>query len=197
MISPMVAARGMVIAYEPVKRAYDSIVKRPGVRSIALSPDGKTFTQEDAKSFASSEQLVFFCARYEGYDDRLNNVFDEQYSLGDFVISGAEIACAALIDASLRYVDGVLGNADSLLNESYADGLLDYPHYTRPEVIDGHKVPDVLLSGDHKAIKDWRKGQSLLRTWQKRKDLLTNGSVSEHDILQLSDILHGFQKEDS
>ena len=125
----------------------------------------------------------------------MNNVFDEQYSLGDFVISGAEIACAALIDASLRYVDGVLGNADSLLNESYADGLLDYPHYTRPEVIDGHKVPDVLLSGDHKAIKDWRQGQSLLRTWQKRKDLLTNGSVSEHDILQLSDILHGFQKK--
>lgn len=140
---------------------------------IYLSPQGRKLDQQGVQALASAGPLVVVAGRYEGIDERVvESDIDEEWSIGDYVLSGGELPAMVLIDAAARLIPGVLGHQDSAVEDSFNDGLLDCPHYTRPEVIDGRQVPDVLLSGNHAAIKRWRLKQSLGRTWQRRPDLL-------------------------
>jgi tRNA (guanine37-N1)-methyltransferase len=137
------------------------------------SPGGRRFTQTIASELRSRAWVVFLCGRYEGFDERVREVLQpEELSIGDFVVSGGELPAMVMADAIGRLVEGVVGNADSVVGDSFYDGLLDYPHYTRPEEIRGRRVPDVLLSGHHENIRKWRKEQALRETLQKRPDLL-------------------------
>ncbi len=163
----------MVMQAQPIYDAYQSIPEQKRGRVIYLSPQGKTFTQQLAQQLAREENIVFLCGHYEGVDERvLEQLEVEEISIGDFVLTGGEIAAIAVIDAVARLVPGVLGKEASFQEESFSDGLLEYPQYTRPSVFMGRAVPDVLLSGHHSNIKKWRKEQSILRTKQKRPDLL-------------------------
>lgn len=173
---------GMVMKVEPLMRAIEHAIEdsrhlnvRPKV--VLLSPQGYRVTQQSLIDFVKlNKELIFVCGRYEGIDERLCNLaIDEEWSIGDFVLSGGELAAMAFIDAMIRLVPGVLGDPNSLLEESFYDHkeqLLDHPHYTRPECIYNLQVPDVLLSGDHQAIAAWRREQRMLRTKERRKDLL-------------------------
>ena len=144
---------------------------RPSI--VMTSPRGRTFTQAIASELRSRKWVVFLCGRYEGFDERVREVLQpEELSIGDFVVSGGELPAMVMADAIGRLVEGVVGNADSVVADSFYEGLLDYPHYTRPEEIRGRRVPDVLLSGHHENIRKWRKEQALRETLQKRPDLL-------------------------
>ncbi len=170
---PYGGGAGMVMQAQPIYDAYQSIPEQKRGRVIYLSPQGKTFTQQLAQQLAREENIVFLCGHYEGVDERvLEQLEVEEISIGDFVLTGGEIAAIAVIDAVARLVPGVLGKEASFQEESFSDGLLEYPQYTRPSVFMGKAVPDVLLSGHHSNIKKWRKEQSILRTKQKRPDLL-------------------------
>lgn len=166
---------GMVMLYQPLKDTLDDIKRQQTLKGpvIYLSPQGKPLTQEAVARFSSLPDLTLLCGRYEGIDERfIKTEIDEEWSVGDYVVSGGELPAMLLIDAITRLLPGALGDAQSAEQDSFSNGLLDHPHYTRPENINGLKVPDVLLSGDHKAIKYWRKQQSELNTWQKRPDLI-------------------------
>ena len=170
---PYGGGAGMVMQAQPIYDAYQSIPEQKRGRVIYLSPQGKTFTQQLAQQLAREENIVFLCGHYEGVDERvLEQLEVEEISIGDFVLTGGEIAAIAVIDAVARLVPGVLGKEASFQEESFSDGLLEYPQYTRPSVFMGRAVPDVLLSGHHSNIKKWRKEQSILSTKQKRPDLL-------------------------
>jgi tRNA (guanine37-N1)-methyltransferase len=146
--------------------------RQPGAHVVLMSPQGRKFDQSVAQELVKREQLVFVCGRYEGVDERVMDWIDEEISLGDFVLSGGEFAALAVIDAVARLVPGVMGNAESVQVESFNEGLLEGPHYTRPPEFRGLKVPEILLSGDHAKIAQWRKEQSLVRTRERRPDLL-------------------------
>jgi len=169
---------GMLMKTGPVSaaiRAAQAALAKDGKvpRVIHLSPQGKPLTQALVQELATREHLILLCGRYEGFDERvLNSLVDEEYSLGDFVLSGGELAAMALLDAVTRLLPGALGAEQSAQQDSFSEGLLDHPHYTRPEEFEGHKVPDVLLSGDHARIERWRLQQRLGATWRKRPDLL-------------------------
>jgi tRNA (guanine37-N1)-methyltransferase len=159
------------------KRALEATGKTPTV--IYLSPQGRKLDQQGVQTLASESPLVVVAGRYEGIDERVvEHDIDEEWSIGDYVLSGGELPAMVLIDAAARLVPGVLGHQDSAIEDSFNDGLLDCPHYTRPEFIDGRQVPDVLLSGNHAAIRRWRLKQSLGRTWQRRPDLLEGRTLS-------------------
>ena len=146
----------MVLKPEPIFRAVDYVnekINTINCRIILLSPQGKTFNQATAEDLSKEQNLVFICGHYEGIDERLKTIVTDEISLGDFILTGGEIPALAIIDATSRLVDGVLGSIESCKNESFCDGLLEYPHYTRPRIYRGLKVPDVLLSGNHKEIK--------------------------------------------
>ncbi len=166
---------GMVMKVEPLRaaiRAAKAASEQPA-KVIYLSPQGKQFDQLAAQEFAKSERLIFVAGRYEGVDERLIEAeIDEEWSLGDYVLSGGELAALVMIDAVARLVPDVLGDEQSAIQDSYMNGLLDYPHYTRPESLDGKVVPAVLLGGNHADIERWRLKQSLGRTWLRRPDLL-------------------------
>jgi tRNA (guanine37-N1)-methyltransferase len=166
---------GMVMKYEPVAAAIDAATASvpDGSPVVCLTPQGARFDQACATRLARLPGLVLLAGRYEGIDERLiESKVDEELSLGDFVLSGGEIPAMAVIDAVARLLPGVLGDDQSAKQDSFMDGLLDYPHYTRPEDIDGQQVPEVLLSGDHARIAAWRLKQALGRTYQRRPDLL-------------------------
>jgi tRNA (guanine37-N1)-methyltransferase len=166
---------GMVLKYEPTAAAIEATRKRlpKGSPVVCLSPQGKVFDQATARRYAGMEGLILLAGRYEGIDERLiENEVDEELSLGDFVLSGGEIAAMAVIDAVARLLPGVLGDDESAMQDSFMAGLLDHPHYTRPESIDGKRVPAVLLSGDHARIARWRYKQALGRSWLRRPDLV-------------------------
>ena len=166
---------GMVMKYEPAAAAIDAARARvpDGSPVVCLTPAGATFDQSVAKRYASLPGLVLLAGRYEGIDERLIEAkVDEEISLGDFVLSGGEIAAMAVIDAVTRLLPGVLGDAESAVQDSFMDGLLDCPHYTRPENIAGRDVPAVLLSGDHAEIARWRYKQALGRSYERRPDLI-------------------------
>jgi tRNA (guanine37-N1)-methyltransferase len=167
---------GMVMNAEPLARAVQAARESLGpARVVSLSPQGEPLTQAWVERLSREPALVLICGRYEGLDERLVTAeVDFELSLGDFVLSGGELAAMALIDAIARLLPGVLGDAESAQNDSFSRGLLDHPHYTRPEVWRGEPVPEVLLSGDHAAIRRWRLKQSLGQTWLKRPDLLKN-----------------------
>lgn len=170
---PYGGGAGMVMQAQPIYDAYQSIPEQKKGRIIYLSPQGKTFTQQIAQQLSKEENIVFLCGHYEGVDERvLEQLEVEEISIGDFVLTGGEIAAIVVIDAVARLVPGVLGKEASFQEESFTDGLLEYPQYTRPSVFMGRAVPDVLLSGHHGNIQKWRKEQSILRTKQKRPDLL-------------------------
>lgn len=167
---------GMVMLDSPLRNALKAVkIGKSNSKVVYLSPQGKKLTQEAITSFVEQSSLVLICGRYEGIDERLiESEVDEEWSLGDYVLSGGELAAMVLIDAMARLIPGVLGHKDSAEQDSFVNGLLDYPHYTRPAKLaeTGMAVPSVLLEGDHQAIARWRLKQSLARTWKRRPDLL-------------------------
>jgi len=151
-----------------------------GPHLIMTSPQGRVFTQDVARELATKQHLVILCGRYEGFDERIRETLNpDEISIGDFVVSGGELPAMLIADATARMIEGVVGNTGSVLEDSFFNGLLDYPHYTRPEELRGMKVPDVLLSGHHENIRKWRKEQSLRRTLQSRPDLLENADLDD------------------
>lgn len=176
---------GMVMMYEPLQAAIKQARSQmpSHCKTIYLSPQGKVIRQDDLNQVANDKQpLLFIAGRYEGIDERiLQNDIDEEWSLGDFVLSGGELAATVFIDAIIRLIPGSLGHLGSAEQDSFMNGLLDCPHYTRPAAINGLDVPPVLLGGNHRDIELWRRKQSLGKTWQKRPDLLEQIELSETD----------------
>jgi tRNA (guanine37-N1)-methyltransferase len=169
---------GMVMLVEPVLRAVETLSGE--VHLILPSPQGRRFDQAVAHELAAKSHLAFLCGRYEGFDERVHDLLKpDEISIGDFVVSGGELPAMLIADAVCRLVEGVVGNADSVEADSFYNGLLDYPHYTRPEEIRGLRAPDVLLSGHHENIRRWRKEQSLRRTLARRPDLLQIAELDE------------------
>lgn len=170
--TPYGGGAGMLLKPEPIYEAMDALPKLPKRRVILLDPAGRQFSQTVADEWSQSEQLVFICGHYEGYDERIRALVTEEASLGDFVITGGELAAMTMIDATVRLLPGVLGNEDSPITDSFATGLLEYPQYTRPPEYRGMKVPEVLMNGDHGKIGRWRYKEALRRTLERRPDLL-------------------------
>lgn len=172
---PYGGGAGMVMQAQPIYDCFQSIVERieGKYRCIYLTPQGKTFKQNLAKQYAKEENLIFLCGHYEGVDERvLEEIVDEYVSLGDFVLTGGELPAMVIVDAVSRLVPGVLHNDESAFTESFENGLLEYPQYSRPEEWMGKKVPEILLSGDHAKVDAWRLSQSIERTRRLRPDLL-------------------------
>ena len=184
---PYGGGAGMLMQGQPIYDAYQSIMPQAaGARVVYLTPQGMTFTQSIAEELAREESLVFLCGHYEGIDERLiEEIVTDELSIGDFVLTGGELAAAAVIDAVSRLTPGVLGKEESFVDESFSDGLLEYPQYTRPPVFMGREVPEVLLSGHHENVAKWRREQALLRTAEKRPDLLAKAVLTEKDRLFL------------
>ena len=171
---------GMVMQYKPI---YDAIknIKDSGL-IIYLSPQGEPLTQVKLKKLASEENLTILCGRYEGIDQRVvDDLVDEEISLGDYVISGGESASMVLLEGITRLIPGVVDDEESIKQDSFQSGILDHPHYTKPEEINGMKIPDVLISGNHEKIEIWRRKQALGLTWRKRPELLKNVKLSKED----------------
>jgi tRNA (guanine37-N1)-methyltransferase len=187
---------GMVMKVEPLKQAIGAAKSALGQQAkvIYLSPQGKQLTQADLKTFATQEEIIFVAGRYEGIDERLiEQEIDEEWSIGDYVLSGGELATMVMIDGIARLIPGVLGDEDSAQQDSFMAGLLDHPHYTRPEQLNDQFVPAVLLGGDHEAIRKWRLKQSLGRTWLRRPDLLAMDTLSDEQQALLKQFIaeHG------
>ena len=175
---------GMVMRVEPLRSTIRAAkaAAGEGAKVAYLSPQGRRLDQAGLRELAARPGLVLVAGRYEGVDERLvEEMVDEEWSIGDYVLSGGELAAMVIIDGIARLLPGALGHEGSAEADSFSEGLLDHPHYTRPEVIDGRAVPEVLLSGDHAAIARWRRKQSLGRTWERRPDLLAGRELSEED----------------
>lgn len=170
--TPFGGGAGMVMTAQPIASAIEAIDPEHKARRIFMSPKGRTFNQKVVLEYASLDRLLILCGHYEGVDQRVIDLYiDEELSMGDFVLTGGEIPAMAVTDAVSRYVEGVI-NSDSLTQESFASGMLEYPQYTKPQVFNGIKVPDVLLSGNHAEIDKWRKIQSEKLTEERRPDLI-------------------------
>jgi tRNA (guanine37-N1)-methyltransferase len=183
---------GMVMKYQPVAAALKASKDRmsEGCPVVFLSPQGRVFDQAMARRFSELPGMILLAGRYEGIDERLvESQVDEEVSLGDFVLSGGEIAAMAVIDAVVRLLPGVLGDDESAAQDSFMEGLLDHPHYTRPEEVAGLKVPDVLLSGDHAEIARWRYKQALGRSFERRRDLLDKLNLDDEQQMLLEEYL--------
>ncbi len=188
---------GMVMMVQPLSDAIQAARARVGddAHTVYLSPQGQRLDQAAIVRLAARERLILVCGRYEGVDERLiEREVDEELSVGDFVLSGGELAAMLVVEAMTRLLPGALGHEDSARSDSFAEGLLDCPHYTRPEVIDGLAVPAVLLGGDHEAIRRWRLKQALGRTWQRRPDLLRELALDDEQRALLDEFI-GEQRE--
>jgi tRNA (guanine37-N1)-methyltransferase len=184
---------GMVMKVEPLRDAIRAARHAADTKAttIYLSPQGRKLDQNAVRRFAATPRLVLVAGRYEGVDERLIEAeIDEEWSIGDYVLSGGEAAALVLFDAVVRLLPGVLGDDESALQESHMEGLLDYPHYTRPDVVDGRRVPDVLQSGNHEAIRRWRTKQALGRTWMRRPDLLTGRTLDAEQRRLLDEFIN-------
>ncbi len=181
---PYGGGSGMVMKPEPLAEAIRSARQRlPKSRTVLLTPQGRTLDQEQAQALAGYEGLILVCGRYEGVDERINqSLIDEEISIGDYVLMGGELAAMVLMEAVARLIPGVLGNENSAALDSFTENLLEHPHFTRPSVFEGEAVPEVLRSGNHKAIDQWRLEMSLIRTFLKRPDLLKAKRLSRQDI---------------
>lgn len=181
---------GMLMMVQPLRDAIQAAKQAAGddVKVIYLSPQGKKLTQSGVAELAQHQKLILVAGRYEGIDERvIQSEIDEEWSIGDYVLSGGELPAMTLVDAVSRLVPGVLGDMASAEQDSFTDGLLDCPHYTRPENLDGVMVPDVLLSGNHEHIRRWRLKQSLGRTWQRRPELLNNLALTDEQAKLLAE----------
>lgn len=181
---------GMVMMAEPLTAALEAARKAAPARPtvVYLSPQGKAFDQEAAESFLAKKQLILLAGRYEGIDERIvQNEIDEEWSIGDYILSGGELAAMVMVDAISRLVPGVIKEEDSVTQDSLSCGLLKYPQYTRPEEFKGKRVPEVLLSGNHKAIEEWRLKQALGKTWLKRPDLLNQKELDTNELQLLKE----------
>lgn len=188
--TPYGGGAGMLLEPQPIYRAMDAINKAdPNFkRVILMDPAGQRFDQSIAQNLAQEQHLVFICGHYEGFDARIEKLATDRLSIGDFVITGGEMAAMMMIDALARFVPGVLGNQDSAYSDSFSAGLLEYPQYTRPAEYRGMKVPEVLLSGNHQKIAQWRHQESLKKTYQFRPDLIKQADLSTSDRQFLTDL---------
>jgi tRNA (guanine37-N1)-methyltransferase len=179
---PYGGGNGMVLKPEPVARALQKLKEEtPQSKILLMSPQGRQFDQQEAAKLSQETGLIFVCGRYEGFDERIRSMVDAEYSIGDFVLTGGELPAMVMIDAIARLVPGVLGNCNSAVTDSFSDGLLEHPHYTRPSEWGGMKVPEVLLSGDHAKIARWRRTEQIRRTWLRRPELLERVELSAAD----------------
>lgn len=187
---PFGGGEGMVMKPGPIYRALSAIRRaETGSQVILLSPQGEVFDRNVAWELARLEQLIFLCGRYEGIDERIRTAcIDRELSIGDYVLSGGEVAAMAVMEAVSRLIPGVLGGERSHLEESFEEGLLEYPQYTRPRVFLGQTVPEVLLSGDHERIRRWRRKESLRRTLERRPDLLQAAGLTPEDERLLAEL---------
>lgn len=188
---------GMVMLVQPLRDALAQ-AQRSGSAGpvIYLSPQGRRLDQAALLTMAARPSLILIAGRYEGVDERLIEMeVDEEWSIGDYVLSGGELAAMVVIDGITRLLPGVLGHEDSARQDSFGNGLLDYPHYTRPEIFEGCKVPEVLLSGNHKEIARWRLKQAVGRTWLRRQDLLERTSLSAQEQILLAEFIHEHQSK--
>jgi tRNA (guanine37-N1)-methyltransferase len=184
---------GMVLKPDPIFRALDAIEAERGAPPtvVLTSPQGRRFTQREAQRLSGLEHLVLLCGRYEGFDDRVRQRVTEELSIGDYVLTGGELPALVILDAVARFVPGVVGDEQSVAEDSFSRGLLDFPQFTRPAAIGDLRVPDVLMSGNHAAIRRWRKRQALTRTLERRPDLLTDASLDEEEQEILKELRHG------
>jgi len=187
---PYGGGEGMVMKAGPISRALESVERPKGHgKVVLLSPQGEPFTQSMAWEMAEWQQIVLVCGRYEGVDERVRSTcIDMELSIGDYVLNGGELAAMVVIEAVSRLIPDVLGGERSNLEDSFENGLLEFPHYTRPRVFEGQEVPPVLLSGDHEKIRLWRKKQSLKRTLTRRADLLQQAELSPEDEAILKEL---------
>ena len=182
---------GMVMQATPVLESIDQARDNSlDIPVFFLSPRGKTFDQNKAAELSKMDKIILVSSRYEGLDQRAIDQTDnhEEISIGDYILSGGEAACTVVIDSIARLIPGVLGDDESILEESFSDGLLEYPHYTRPSEVNGESVPDILLSGDHKKIEQWRKIQSLKNTQMRRPDLIDRSKLTEDQVKVIDDL---------
>ena len=181
---PYGGGSGMVMKPEPLSAAIRAAEQAaPFAHKILLTPQGRVFNQKIAQELASCEDLVLVCGRYEGVDERINcKLIDDEISIGDYVLTGGELAAMVIIDAVTRLIPGTLGGEDAAEKDSFSNGLLEHAHYTRPQVFEGEAVPEILLSGHHQAIENWRLESAMLRTLLKRPDLLKNKSLSQQEL---------------
>ena len=187
---PFGGGAGMVMTAQPIMDAMASVsASLPNARRIYLGPRGKTLTTALARELAKEDSLILLCGHYEGVDQRaLDTCVDEEISIGDYILTGGELAAMVLTDCVARFIPGVLGCSDSPEEESFSDGLLEYPQYTRPRDLNGLTVPDVLLSGDHAKIRAWRRRESLAATLRFRPDLLRSADLDEKDLKTLKEL---------
>ncbi len=169
---PYGGGAGMVLKPEPIYKAYESIRKRPKSNTLLMTPQGKLLKQKDLVRWSKLDQIIIICGQYEGFDERIRCLADEEISIGDYVLSGGEIPAVSIINGLTRLLPGTLGDPDSLINESHNSSSLEYPHYTRPLIFKDMKVPDILVSGNHEEIKSWRRQKSIERTLERRSDLI-------------------------
>lgn len=187
--TPYGGGAGMLLKPEPIFKAIEKITeKHPDTnkRVILMDPAGKPFDQKMAEEFSKEEHLVFICGHYEGYDERIRSLVTDEVSLGDYVLTGGELAAMVMVDATVRLLPGVVGNKDSILEDSHSTGLLEHPHYTRPASYKGMDVPEVLMNGNHAKIDEWRQKESLRRTFERRPDLIEmlDLSIEEQEWLE-------------
>lgn len=182
--TPYGGGAGMLLQPQPIYRAMDVINAQDAgkKRVILLDPAGQKFNQALAQDLAQEQHLVFICGHYEGFDERIERLATDKVSLGDFVLTGGEMAAMVMIDALARFVPGVLGNETSAYSDSFSAGLLEYPQYTRPAEYRGMKVPEILLSGNHQKIAQWRRQQAIKKTWLQRPDLLAQTALTTADL---------------
>ncbi len=190
---------GMLMKVQPVEDTIHAVRRQnPNGRLIYLGPQGKPLTQNMLKLQSKQQSVIFLCGRYEGIDERLiEQQVDEEWSIGDYVISGGELAAMVCIDAMARLIPGTLGHDQSASQDSFSEGLLDCPHYTRPESIGGCDVPEVLMNGNHRQIEDWRLRQSLGRTWLRRPDLLEAKTLDKRERYLLQEFIDEFEANSS
>ncbi|MDF2556310.1 MAG: trmD [Bacillales bacterium] len=194
---PYGGGAGMVLQPQPIFDAVDAVRGEGGKPHVILMcPQGERLTQRKAEELANKEHLVFICGHYEGYDERIReHLVDEEISIGDYVLTGGELGAMVVIDAVVRLLPGVLGNNDSPVLDSHSTGFLEHPHYTRPADFRGMTVPDVLVSGHHKNIEEWRKKESLKRTYLRRPDMLENAVLNKQELKWLDEIKAELESE--
>ncbi|WRP08822.1 tRNA (guanosine(37)-N1)-methyltransferase TrmD [Rossellomorea aquimaris] len=187
---PYGGGAGMVLKPQPIFDAVDALKneQQSKPRVILMCPQGERYTQKKAEELAKEEHLVFICGHYEGYDERIReHVVTDEISIGDYVLTGGELGAMVVIDSVVRLLPGVLGNEDSPIQDSFSSGLLEHPHYTRPSDFRGMKVPDELISGNHRLIDEWREKESLRRTFERRPDLLESYTLTDRQKAWIED----------